>query len=100
MVLPYSHNIIDIILILGVGLSYVGAMCSLIAFIEVPYQQVTSIVLVTVPAVFPFLYILGYVFSKSLRKLWRQSFTIKRRILGPLWVRMSEDESLLPLLNS
>ena len=39
---PYEskvYNTVDIILILGVGLFYAGAICSLVAFIEAPLQR-------------------------------------------------------------
>ena len=71
---PYKskvYNTVDVILILGVGLFYAGAMSSLLASIEAPLERLTGLWLVSLPTVIPFFYIVGYVGYKIFTKLWK-----------------------------
>ena len=60
---PYKskvYNTVDIILILGVGLCYAGAMSVFIAYMEDPAEQIPAIVISVIPSTIPFLYFVGY----------------------------------------
>ena len=78
---PYKskvYNTVDIILILGVGLGSAGGMSLVMAYIEAPSQKELGLLLATVPGIIPFLYIVGYVGYRSLRKFYhllRNCFT-------------------------
>ena len=68
---PYKskvYNTVDIILILGVGLYYAGAICLLVAYIEAPLQRKPWLWLIILPTVIPFLYIVGYFGYKIVKK--------------------------------
>ena len=98
---PYKsklYNTVDIILILGVGLSYVGAMCLILTYYEVQYKITAGLVLTTVPATIPLFYIAGFIVYKCLSKIhncWSCLFTpwVKLKLrLSSLFVRSNNSE--------
>ena len=71
---PYkskAYNIVDIILILGVGLCYAGTVCSILAYYDFLYIKTVGLVLAIVPAIIPFFYIVGFVGGKLFWKICR-----------------------------
>ena len=98
---PYKakvYNTVDIILILGVGLSYAGIMCSLIAHVEAPYKHAAGIALVIAPTVIPCLYIVGYICFKICSKFRAQPYIIRRWKNCRFWAMTSDDTTIQPLL--
>ena len=101
VVQPYKakvYNTVDIILILGVGLSYAGIMCSLIAHVEAPYKHAAGIALVIAPTVIPCIYFVGYICFKICSKFWAQPYIIRRWKNCRFSAMMSDDTTIQPLL--
>ena len=73
MVQPYkskAYNRVDVLLILSMGLTYIGAVTAFTAFLESPDAKPAGVFMVLVPFSMPFLYFVVYVTYKCFRKMY------------------------------